>query len=170
MQAATFNLVSFTLGRDGTAEVELAFNLGQGLVTDSRKAPNEDVAKRYIDACLRDFLLIRLDKFLAHKRFIQQASSNPFYQRLPLLNSMEKLTNYILWAHDYALEDICKAILRVADLGHFLNVLPLRNNPSYESSQEEMLSILEFARKFSNPYNINDLIPADRLPASLEAV
>lgn len=113
--------------------------------------------KRNGDAWLyqvkKDYFNIKLENYLVHKKFIIESSVG-HKSNIAKKQSLAELYKYLEWACTKAsLYEACKWAIQMKK--HFETILPSPNNPSYNSSNEAIDEIIEFAKLHQNGVLIN---------------
>jgi hypothetical protein len=131
-----------------TGMVDVEFFLQLTSTSETKKinetfATKENALRRLAEE-KRTYFLLRLEKFVAHKKYILENSPGHKSQHLKWL-AINHLQQFITYANNnYTLAEICKKTLEAKTM--LENILPSFKNNSYNSSTTELQHILQFSQ------------------------
>lgn len=134
--------------------VVFQINVNGKIQSDGGTFTSKSSGNQWLYKCKRDYFCFKIENYLIHKQhIIDVAKGNK--NLITKTNSMQLLQRFNQWYafENPSLAEMCKWTIAMEQ--HFLNVLPGRLNPSYESSLQCINQIMHFAKQHVNGALIN---------------
>ena len=130
----------------GFVDVNSSYDISGNNYQDNKSFTCVDNANRYINSAKRTWLLLALEKFIIHKKFIIEGNQD---KNPTKLEALKKSIQSLELLHKLDLQIICKQIL----LGekYFRAILPVPSNPSREAAEKILDDIISFCKIELNP-------------------
>lgn len=149
-----FNILSYLHERvtdHVTIKVEFQLKKNSEIKYENRNFSSKYFADKWLDQLKKDYLTIRVENFILHKKHIIESSAKGHKSHPTKKIILEDLRNYNIYAIEKAtLQEACYWLRKME--GRFNQVLPNKNNPSYDSSVEELNLLLDFAKAQATPH------------------
>jgi hypothetical protein len=139
-----FEVKKYTVNDAGNTEISLAFDIGKGPIIDNRTFAKKEHADFYIYGSKKSYIILKFEKFVLHKKKLQNTGNSNFYNFIPFIKSLERLLNYVSYFQNESLNKICSCIVLLEK--DLQNILPTQNNNSYNSSKSTLTEMISFCK------------------------
>ena len=132
----------------GKTEVKVFFQLRQtsDIKEDGGTFSNEQAAKNWLRTIKKDYILIKIENYICHKKQIIDHAPHLHKSMIPKEQALAECLRYLQYvAEKQDLRETCKWALVVQSKLEM--ILPNPKNPSYENSKKDLVQIIEFAKE-----------------------
>ncbi len=131
----------------GKVDIEYFYDLGHRSGIGHYTIGNAELANKHIEGARRDYISLRYESWVLHKKTLSERGSRDFYNTMGRLKSLRKCMLGIPYFAVKPLKEICR-VLPMMEI-EMRNILPSPNNDTYLSSYDALGEMLYFCKENS---------------------
>ena len=128
----------------GEVEYRISFDIGTGVKIEEGTTFLKARLDFHISEMKRDYILHEFSKFVNHARIIAQTGDPSFYMTQVRSDSLERCQKANQYFQKQPFHDVCHYIITLEK--DLFNILPASGNNSFQSSENCLREIIEFAK------------------------